>query len=78
MADKSAAVACRYWLTSVFRLLEKSALGNFDDASITHFGVTSTFYRKDEKFLVRTDGPDGKREDIRSPIPSGFTHSSDT
>ena len=42
---------------------EKSVLGNFDDASITHFGVTSTFYRKDAKFFVRTDGPDGKQQD---------------
>ena len=39
---------------------EKTVLGSFDDASFTHFGVTSTFFKKDGKFFVRTDGPDGK------------------
>ncbi|HWZ86322.1 MAG TPA: tetratricopeptide repeat protein [Thermoanaerobaculia bacterium] len=38
----------------------KTILGNFDGASFTHFGVTSTFFKRDGKFLVRTDGPDGK------------------
>ncbi len=31
--------------------------------ALTHFGVTSTFYRKDGKFYVRTDGPDGGLQD---------------
>jgi len=44
---------------------EKSVLGDFDGASIAHFGVTSTFYRKDGKFYVRTDGPDGKLQDYQ-------------
>jgi predicted CXXCH cytochrome family protein len=34
--------------------------GNFDQARVTHKGVTSTFFRRDGKFVVRTDGPDGK------------------
>ena len=37
-----------------------TVLGNFGDASFTHFGVTSTFFKRDGKFFVRTDGPDGK------------------
>jgi Flp pilus assembly protein TadD len=36
-----------------------TVLGNFADAAFTYGGVTSTFYRKDGKFMVRTDGPDG-------------------
>ena len=39
---------------------DQTVLGNFDQARVTHRGVTSTFYRRDGKFLVRTDGPDGK------------------
>ena len=39
---------------------DQTVLGNFDEARITHRGVTSTFFRRDGKFLVRTDGPDGK------------------
>ena len=38
----------------------ETVLGNFDQASVTHRGVTTTFFRRGEKFLVRTDGPDGK------------------
>ena len=38
---------------------DKSVLGNFDDASFEYYGVHSRFFRKDGKFLVETDGPDG-------------------
>lgn len=37
-----------------------SVLGDFDDASFDYFGVRSRFFRKNEKFFVETDGPDGK------------------
>jgi predicted CXXCH cytochrome family protein len=36
-----------------------SVLGNFDDASFDHYGVHSRFFKKDGKFVVETDGPDG-------------------
>ena len=39
---------------------EKSVLGNFSDAGFDYYGVHSRFFRKDGKFLVETDGPDGK------------------
>ena len=35
-------------------------LGDFNDASFDYYGVRSRFFRKDGKFLVETDGPDGK------------------
>jgi Flp pilus assembly protein TadD len=38
---------------------EKAVVGNFANASFTHFGVTSTFFQRDGRFFVRTDGPDG-------------------
>jgi tetratricopeptide (TPR) repeat protein len=37
-----------------------TVLGNFENATFAYHGVTSTFFRKDGRFLVRTDGPDGK------------------
>jgi len=37
-----------------------SVLGNFDDAGFDYLGVHSRFFKKDEKFFVETDGPDGK------------------
>ena len=39
---------------------EKSVLGDFSDVAFDHYGVRSRFFRKDDKFLVETDGPDGK------------------
>jgi len=39
---------------------EQTALGDFGGARFTHRTVTSTFFRRDGKFFVRTDGPDGK------------------
>ena len=39
---------------------DKSVLGDFGDATVDHYGVRSRFFRKDGKFLVETDGPDGK------------------
>ena len=43
----------------------KTVLGDFDNASVTHFGVTTSFYKKDGKFMVRTEGPDGKLQDYQ-------------
>jgi predicted CXXCH cytochrome family protein len=44
---------------------EKTVLGDFDDARFTYAGVTSTFYKRDQQFFVRTDGPDGTLQDYR-------------
>jgi len=41
----------------------ETVLGNFDNTSLTHFGVESAFYRQDDAFMVRTEGPDGKLND---------------
>ncbi len=43
---------------------EQTVLGNFDNATFTHFGVTSRFFKKDGKFFVNTEGPDGKLADF--------------
>jgi tetratricopeptide (TPR) repeat protein len=36
-----------------------SVLGDFNDVSVSNGGVTSRFCRRDGKFMVRTEGPDG-------------------
>ena len=38
-------------------------LGDFDNATLEQFGVTTSFYQKNGKFMVRTEGPEGKLED---------------
>lgn len=42
---------------------DASVAGNFADARFTYAGVTSTFSRRDGKYVVRTDGPDGRLQD---------------
>jgi predicted CXXCH cytochrome family protein len=43
---------------------EASVLGDFKDASFDYYGVHSQFFRKDGKFVVKTDGPDGRLADF--------------
>ncbi|WP_341511529.1 tetratricopeptide repeat protein [Bradyrhizobium sp. ISRA442] len=38
---------------------EATVLGDFNGVTFEHFGVRSRFFRKDGKFFVETDGPDG-------------------
>ena len=40
-----------------------TVLGNFADARFRHQGVESSFFRRGDRFMVRTDGPDGKLAD---------------
>jgi tetratricopeptide (TPR) repeat protein len=41
-----------------------SVLGDFDGATFRHGGIAHRFFMRDGKFLVRTDGPDGKLADF--------------
>jgi Tfp pilus assembly protein PilF len=41
----------------------ETVLGNFANASLTHLGVTTSFYKKNGKFMARTEGPDGRLQD---------------
>jgi tetratricopeptide (TPR) repeat protein len=56
------------WKTSHHALAMENAtpatvLGDFSGVSIENFGVVSTFSRVGDKFMVRTDGPDGALRD---------------
>jgi Flp pilus assembly protein TadD len=42
----------------------QTVLGDFNDATYTFQGVTTTFTRRDDKWVVRTDGPDGQLADF--------------
>lgn len=42
---------------------EQTVLGDFNNARFTYAEVSSIFYRRDGKFFVRTDGPDGQLHD---------------
>ena len=40
-----------------------TVLGDFADTRVEHLGVVTTFSRSNDKFLVRTEGPDGALHD---------------
>jgi tetratricopeptide (TPR) repeat protein len=43
---------------------DQTVLGDFANAKFTFAGTTSTFFRRDGRFFVNTDGPDGKPADF--------------
>jgi tetratricopeptide (TPR) repeat protein len=42
---------------------DDTVLADFNNSEFSYAGITSSFYKKDDKFLVRTDGPDGKLQE---------------
>jgi hypothetical protein len=51
----------------------QTVLGNFNDAKFSYGGVTSTFFKRGEKFFVNTDGPDGKLREYEIKFTFGVT-----
>jgi tetratricopeptide (TPR) repeat protein len=43
---------------------EETVLGDFDDAEFEYNGIPSRFFRRDGKFFVHTEGPDGEMDDF--------------
>jgi tetratricopeptide (TPR) repeat protein/nitrate/TMAO reductase-like tetraheme cytochrome c subunit len=52
---------------------EAAILGDFDDASFEKDGVKTTFFRRGEEFVIRTDGPDGSLQDFTVRYTFGVT-----
>jgi hypothetical protein len=46
------------------RATEKTVLGDFGGVTLEHYGVTSRMFRKDGKFFINTEGPDGQLADF--------------
>ncbi len=52
---------------------EETVLGDFEGATHTYFDVTSTFYKLEGKFYVRTDGPGGELRDYEIAYTFGVS-----
>ena len=52
---------------------DKTVLADFSNTQFTYAGITSTFYKKNNKFMVRTDGADGKLQDYEIRYVFGVT-----
>ena len=85
-ADYVGAAACKQcheaefkaWAGSHHQLAMQEAnastvLGNFDDAKFKYSGIESRFFKRDGKFMVRADGPDGKLADYEVKYAFGVT-----
>ena len=55
------------------RASEQSVLGNFNNAKFTYAGLTSTFFKRDGKFFVNTEGRDGKLTDYEIKYTFGVS-----
>jgi predicted CXXCH cytochrome family protein len=51
----------------------QTVLGDFNNAKFKHDSVESSFFKRDGKFMVRTDGPDGKLADYPIKYTFGVT-----
>jgi tetratricopeptide (TPR) repeat protein len=51
---------------------ERTVLGNFNDASFDYQGVQSRFFRRDGRYFIRTDGPDGQLADFEVKYTFGI------
>jgi tetratricopeptide (TPR) repeat protein len=50
----------------------RSVLGNFNHTTFSNLGVSSRFFRRGAKFMVRTDGPDGALHDYEIKYAFGI------
>ncbi|MBK6401206.1 MAG: hypothetical protein IPF74_04300 [Rhodocyclaceae bacterium] len=50
---------------------EQTVLGDFSGIRFTHGGVASRFFRRDNRFFVNTDGPDGHLADFEIKFTFG-------
>lgn len=50
----------------------ETVLGDFADVKFAQAGVTTTFFRRDGRYFVNTDGPDGKLADFEVRYTFGF------
>lgn len=52
---------------------DTTVLGDFDNSSFSHYGVTSRFYKKDGKYIVFTEGESGQLKEFEVAYVFGVT-----
>ena len=54
------------------RATPETVRGDFSGQTLEHFGITSTMFRDGERYMVRTEGPDGKLDDFEVQYVFGY------
>jgi len=52
---------------------KETVLGDFGDVTFERLGITSRMFRRDGKFFIHTEGPDGKLQDFQIKYTFGVT-----
>ena len=76
-SDASAGLKGSHHARAMQTASDTTVLGNFDGARFVH-AVTSTFFKRDGKYLVRTEGGMASLASSRSPTRSAWSRSSNT
>lgn len=63
-ADQAAAFAKSHHARAMTVADDKTVRGNFNNVQFDHDGVVTAFSRRDSRFIVRTEGPDGKETEF--------------
>lgn len=50
---------------------DKTVIGDFNNKKFDYYGKESKFYKRDGKFMMRTEGPDGKPHDYEAKYTFG-------
>nr|WP_246813141.1 tetratricopeptide repeat protein [Rhizobium changzhiense] len=59
--DQAAAFAKSHHAKAMAIANDRTVRGNFNDVRFDHDGIATSFSRRDGRFFVRTEGPDGKQ-----------------
>lgn len=63
-AEEAAAWRGSHHALAMQEAKDGTVLGDFADASLTYYGITSRFFRRDGGYFARTEGPDGAIADF--------------
>ncbi len=62
--DETAAFTGSHHDLAMDTATDDSVLGDFENAELTHHGITSRMFRDGDRFMVHTEGPTGRMEDF--------------
>jgi len=72
-AEQAAAWQGSHHQLAMQEATDRTVLGDFGDAKFAYAGTTATFFKRDARFYVNTDGADGRRADFEIKYTFGVT-----